>query len=647
MEEPTYRPDIDGLRAIAVVAVIAFHFGVAGFSGGYVGVDVFFVISGFLITQILVRDHQLGRFTIAHFYERRARRIIPALVTVLALTLAIGWVFLTPTEYSNLGKATLSALTFVSNVLFWRGSGYFEAGAMRPILHTWSLAVEEQFYIAYPLVLAVLFKFRRRWITVVILSALLTSFLLSAVGAFLSPSATFFLIPTRAWELMVGAALALGLVPPIRHARVAEVIAISGLFLLCLAVGLYNERTYFPGAAALLPCVGTAMLIHSGRDHRTRPRSLLAWRPIVTVGLMSYSLYLYHFPIHLYAVRAKLDDLSWSETAAAMALTFTLAFLSWRYIESPFRQRGRFNRAQIFVAAVAASIAVAIPAAFVAATGGFPERFTRTEQQMLSASEDFSQQGRKCINMPVEATGLRPACRLGNPTSTSAKPFGDFILVGDSHAAAIAPAVANAAAESGRSGTMIAFNACAPLLGVDAPSLSWSDARKCRGRNSTWVELAKTRGIEMVILTAYWSGHLKDWARDEDDGGRYMAGALDRTLGALAGKRIVILLDVPHGEFPPGLQAVFARRFGRPLQQLHSDSEDPAATIIRTVAAGRAQVIDQSAPFCAHGVCQAFDQSGHPILADNNHVTATAARNRLTSVLKPVFARGARRSAPR
>ncbi|MCL6682704.1 acyltransferase family protein [Sphingomonas alba] len=633
MQQPSYRPDIDGLRAFAVLAVIFYHFGLSGFSGGYVGVDVFFVISGFLITQILVREHELGRYSIVKFYERRVRRIIPALLVLLALTLAAGWIFLAPAEYSDLGKSTLSALGFVSNIKFWRGSGYFDQAAVRPILHTWSLAVEEQFYIFYPLLLALLYRLGKRWIGPVILTGLAVSLLLSAAGVFLSPSATFFLIPTRAWELMVGAVLALGLVPGIARRGAAEILAIVGTIMLAASVLLYDQRTFFPGLAALLPCLGTALLIHSGSGQETRVKALLSWRPIVVVGLMSYSLYLYHFPIHIYAVRLLSRELTPTDAAIGIALTFVLAFLSWRYVERPFRQRDRFTRRQIFAFGALGSLAVAIPAAAVVATTGAIQRFSEADRQMVSAASDFSPDGLSCINMDVRTAMRASQCHVGDGTNAERGTGDDLLVVGDSHAAAILPAARSAAQSLRLSGTILAYNSCAPLLGAAAPALSWKDAKGCADRNREWVRIVQHSNIGTVVLAGYWSSHLQSWDKYEGDGGRHMARALNRTMDALAGKRIVILLDVPHARQPIWIDAIFARRFGRPNQKLISGGDDEAAQIIRRVAAGRAEVIDLSAPFCTAGQCALFDRQGRPILTDSNHVTASVSREVLAPLL--------------
>ncbi len=263
-----YRADIDGLRAVAVIPVVLFHAGARWFSGGYVGVDVFFVISGYLITTILVQDFSAGRYSIARFYERRIRRIFPALFVVVLCSSVVGHLLLLPEDLKAFAKSVVATTLFVSNIVFWGESGYFDGPAeMKPLLHTWSLAVEEQYYIAFPIVLFLLYRFASPRIAswVIALGALL-SFGLSVWGVHNAPVATFYLLPTRAWELLVGSLLAVGLVPLFRSRAVAEIAAAFGIALILFAVFTFDHDTPFPGLNALAPCIGAALLIQSGRN---------------------------------------------------------------------------------------------------------------------------------------------------------------------------------------------------------------------------------------------------------------------------------------------------------------------------------------------------------------------------------------------
>lgn len=262
----TYRADIDGLRAIAVLAVIFFHAGVPGFSGGFVGVDVFFVISGFLITSIIIKEIHAGQFSIARFYERRIRRIFPALFPVIAFTVAISAILFDADTFKGFGKSITATTFFGSNILFWKESGYFDASSItKPMLHTWSLAVEEQFYIFFPILLIAITRFSKSRYFQWLLGIGLVSLITSIYGVYTTHQvASFYLVPTRAWELLCGSILALGVIPQLRSNFHRHLFSIAGLGLIFFSVGRYTEDTLFPGAAALTPVLGASLIIFSG-----------------------------------------------------------------------------------------------------------------------------------------------------------------------------------------------------------------------------------------------------------------------------------------------------------------------------------------------------------------------------------------------
>jgi len=261
-----YRPDIDGLRAIAVLAVLFFHTGVPGFSGGFVGVDIFFVISGFLITSIILKDIKEEQFSIARFYERRIRRIFPALFPVIAFTLAVGAYLFDANAFKDLGQSITATTLFSSNILFWRESGYFAAASFtKPLLHTWSLAVEEQFYIFFPLALVFIHRFLKSRYILWIGIAIILSLGASIWGVYYKPSPTFYLVPTRAWELLAGSVLALGVLPNPSSAWLRNLLSATGLGLIMYSVGFYTEVTLFPGHNAIAPVMGAWLIIYSNR----------------------------------------------------------------------------------------------------------------------------------------------------------------------------------------------------------------------------------------------------------------------------------------------------------------------------------------------------------------------------------------------
>lgn len=333
------RRDIDGLRALAVIPVVLFHFGFSTFNGGFVGVDVFFVISGFLITTILFREISAQRFSFIDFWARRARRIIPALSVVMLVTLALGWLLLTAKDFAELGRTVRYQSLFISNILFMREDGYFQpASDLKPLLHTWSLAVEEQYYIFFPLLLAVLIRYFRHW-RWMLFAVLLVSFGLNIANIEHKPEFTFFSLPTRAWELLCGAMLAV--IPAPKQAVrpwLYQAVGLAGLAAVLVAVFTFDKSTVFPGWAALLPVLGTTALIWSGAQGASLTGRLLSLRPLVWVGLLSYSLYLWHWPVFVYANAISIDGIQPVEAIGWIALALGLAWLSLRYIELPFRE---------------------------------------------------------------------------------------------------------------------------------------------------------------------------------------------------------------------------------------------------------------------------------------------------------------------
>ena len=262
-----YRSDIDGLRALAIIPVVLYHAGIKQFSGGFVGVDVFFVISGYLITLIITEEIKQQRFTITDFYERRIRRIFPALFVVILFCLIAGTLFILPSDFKSFGKSIMATTLFVANIFFWKKTDYFAAAAeTKPLLHTWSLSVEEQFYLIFPIILLFIDRYNQgRWRTFLLTLAAI-SLILSVSGVYYYPSATFYLIPTRAWELLLGSFLALDLFPQIHKQRLKDITSIAGLMLISLAVFQFSDITPFPGGYALIPCFGAALIIYSGKN---------------------------------------------------------------------------------------------------------------------------------------------------------------------------------------------------------------------------------------------------------------------------------------------------------------------------------------------------------------------------------------------
>ena len=390
-----YRQEIDGLRSLAVLPVILFHAGVTFFSGGYVGVDIFFVISGYLITRIILSELQLGQFSIANFYERRARRILPALYLVALTCIPFAWAWMTPAQLSDFFFSLAAVSTFSSNILFWIESGYFApASELMPLLHTWSLAVEEQYYVLFPLLLIVAWRCGRRWLFYLLLVIGSGSLMLSQWGAIHHPSANFYLLPTRLWELLLGSLLAFHSTKPApvpghrgHPSMLNQCLGAFGLGLILYAIFYFDDQTPFPSLYTLVPTLGTALiLLFASGD--TLVGKLLSRKLLVGIGLISYSAYLWHQPLFAFARIRSIEEPGPSLLSLLGLTSLALAFLSWRYVEQPFRDRKKFSRRKLFSIAGIATAAIITTGMLGYQHNGFPERTMATGDTYAKADLD-------------------------------------------------------------------------------------------------------------------------------------------------------------------------------------------------------------------------------------------------------------------
>lgn len=382
-----YRPEIDGLRALAVVPVILFHAGFELFSGGFVGVDIFFVISGYLITTIIITDLNAGRFSIVNFYERRARRILPALFSVVFVCAVVAWFLLNSSDGAKFAKSIIGVITFTSNFIFWLDEGYFEsASELKPLLHTWSLAVEEQYYLFFPLLLIAAFRFARKYVVVLLIAIAMLSFALMEWAVILNAerarvvSAAFFLLPTRGWELLVGSLVAFYL----SQGKAAlplvwrNILSLAGVGMILWATFTFDQHTLFPSHYALLPTLGTALIILYATTH-TLTKELLSNRVLVGIGLLSYSAYLWHQPVFaFYRYHTASSDIGPAAIFVLLALVAALAAFTWKFIEQPFRNKSTFGRRAIFSYSMIASLFAGFLAfTILTATGGLERHLAK------------------------------------------------------------------------------------------------------------------------------------------------------------------------------------------------------------------------------------------------------------------------------
>jgi peptidoglycan/LPS O-acetylase OafA/YrhL len=504
----SHRLDIDGLRGIAVAGVVAYHFGL-GLPGGYGGVDIFFVISGFLIAGIIKSELERGTFSIANFYVRRIRRILPALTVCLIATSIAAALFLFPDDFKSYGQSLKAAALSVSNFHFMHMKGYFDVEAtQKPLLHTWSLGVEEQFYVVFPVMLLLLFKYARTSMLGVLWVVVVASFAYSCFGVATSPDIAFFSTAGRAWELGLGALLAYGAVSaPSTQAR-AQAEAAIGAALIAICFLFYTDRIGFPGLAALPLCLGAALIIHSGAA-TTPVASLLSSRPLVGLGLISYSVYLWHWPLLVFGLYRFPSIFSGGSSHPALWLlglaSVVIGALSWAFIEQPFRRMRNLPRATVFVSG---GLAVAATFAIAGVVLKHPHRLQHWPQSIEAM------QFKKTI--PGNRQGLASA--EGWPARTyvvgSRGVAADTVLWGDSYGEALIPGFISNYKTTGRGAIIAAKPGCPPV--VDVAFRHRRGSSECTHFNSAVFDAILRHNVRRVIFVGFWSAIAKNLVRDSD-----------------------------------------------------------------------------------------------------------------------------------
>ncbi|MFJ2711234.1 acyltransferase family protein [Pseudomonas sp. NPDC087346] len=641
------RRDIDGLRALAVIPVVLFHFGFSTFSGGFVGVDVFFVISGFLITTILFREISAQRFSFLDFWGRRARRILPALSVVVVVTLALGWLLLTPKDLSELGRTVRYQSLFISNILFMRQDGYFEpASELKPLLHTWSLAVEEQYYIFFPLMMVLMVRHIRHW-RWLLFGVLLVSFGLNIIYIERRLEFAFFSLPTRAWELLCGAMLAVMPAPKlVVRTWLRQLVGLAGLAAVLVAVFTFDKSTVFPGWAALLPVLGTTALIWSGAQGSTWAGRLLSLRALVWVGLLSYSLYLWHWPVYVYANAISIDGIQPLEAIGWMALALGLAWLSLRYIELPFREKRVFaSRNSVLIGGLISITALAVTGTAIDRAQGVPQRMTGKALEYAQSREWQAGQV-KCMQVSTDKA-LDKACLLGGEQKLAATKM----FWGDSHTAALLPAIEGSVSQNGPPVWLYSLSACPPII---------EDVlrQQCKDFNKRNMGKVLSLGIKDVVLAANWSLYV--YGREDGDGDRQflldrkdntqqaerrMAAALKAQVAELrdAGVQVWLFKEVPlqHKSFINRLTSLArigrsAEGLGRPLNE-HLARQQFFTDLFNSMSAvdSGVHVLDPTPFMCKDGLC-VIDVDGHSQYKDADHLSDMGSA-RLSPLFAPIL----------
>lgn len=618
-----YRPEIDGLRAVAVLPVILFHAGFSIFSGGFVGVDVFFVISGYLISSLIMGDLEEGRFSILHFYERRARRILPALFTVLAACLPVAWILLPHDEMRNFGAALIAVVTFTANFLFWMQINYFAPQAeLNPLLHTWSLAVEEQYYVIAPLAMALIWRFRRGWMLPAFVVCCVASLAIGQYAAIAYPNTAYYFPVTRFWEIMLGAIAAMLLR---RRSEVPsnDMLALAGLAGIVASVFLYDSDTPFPGLYALLPTVGTCLIIgFSGPG--TIAHRILSQRLVVGLGLISYSAYLWHQPVLAFARHIALDEPSTAARLTLCAATLALAWLSWRFVEAPFRARDRVGRRAIFAGAAAGILAAGLCGAVILTTSLSANRLTRSGLTYGDLTVRLA--GNLGLNPRCDAFTTSPACRHGD------KPIA--AVWGDSYAAHLVQALTSSSTPFPF--VQMTHHECGPFLGLarNTRTLNAAWGKTCILNNDRVFDWLKTQpDVQYVILSSTFLQFEPQTRLTLRDGSVMPAGdglaltAFKDTLTALKaiGKTPVIVTPPPTTGRDSAhcilVQEILGGDWSTCDFALSKNRVAPKADILAQIAQSTGTpLIDLAKFICPEGACASHD-GGTIIYRDAGHLS--------------------------
>lgn len=660
-----YRADVDGLRALAVIPVVLFHAGVSGFAGGFVGVDVFFVISGYLITAILAKEISVDKFSTLRFYERRIRRLFPALIVMLAACWIAGLILMMPQDLRTFGRSMVATGIGSANILFWAEGGYFDTSAeLKPLLHMWSLSVEEQFYLVFPSILLLLMKKVRQW-RLVLTAILGASLLACVIYTPIAPTAAFYLPVFRVWELMLGSfvALSIGLLD-ISDSRLRFTVSTLGLCLVTWTIFTFDQKTSFPGASAIIPCIGAALIIAYSQG--TPVALLLGSSPFVWVGKISYSLYLWHWPIIVFTKYYLMRELFGEEKLFVVGLSLVAAYLSLRYVEHPFRER-RFARttASVFVMGMAPMAVFFTAGLGTYIAEGIPERFPAAVQQLAKGARDFNTLRRDCDRPTIDDVTHGTVCTIGMPEATPS-----FAVLGDSFGDALVPGIAASSELAQRRGLVLTSSGCYPLEGLIDMNKPFDNT--CRRFVSASLKLIRDNpAITDVIIVGRWttaalgtrygSSTETNWFINDkfsqelsySENKRVFERSFHRTIAALGDKRLHIVSNIPEQSInPPRILALCAYLSRNcvtslPLKEYEKRYEFVQSVISKISQNNNIHVIDISSKLCSAAGCS-MTSNGSMLYSDDNHLSRTGAmfvqelflpvfgtRNDRTALVKP------------
>lgn len=687
-----YRPHIDGLRGIAIIAVVLYHAKLLKVTGGYVGVDVFFVISGFLITSIILRELRAGSFSLIEFWEKRVRRIIPALFLVMCTTFLAAYLFLLyPEDYHHFGKAVVAQSLFVSNMFFMQSDNYFDQPThYSPLLHTWTLSVEEQFYIFFPVIIILLLwlikrtrnyfllgetlkslgQDRNRNNEVVLLFAIL---LISAFSFFLNiwlidihpqaqfsnltlqkffPNTTFatagfFLLPPRLWELGLGALIALFAIN-IRSNIRGEILGFIGLFAVFMAIFVFDDRSFFPGMRALLPTLGAAAFIIANENKLRISGRLLSYPQLVWIGLISYSLYLWHWPILVFARVISHTPISTLSMMGLLLMTVVISWISFRYIETPIiRKTWIVTRKNTFILGILALSLMMAGGEFIQrSVSQRTSRIPSAGLKILLTNEEGKSRSGVCFPSVEDKGEYQGLCRIGNNKGTKA----DFILWGDSHADAMVPLFVELGWRYGAQGSVFALADCAPVIGT-----MQKDASSCEAQNKLAMRYIRDHHVMKIFLVARWNHYVMEGANKIPTaflniGGLPSDQPIERaqtfekyfipmvTELAREGREVYIIKQAPEQfTYDPRTEFYRTVRTGE-FQLAGTKVKDDtiygslsSSVIEKLNTKAHVKIIEPASVLCKNGICDLMSE-GNLLYRDENHLSVPGVMK-----LEPLF----------
>ena len=627
-----YRPDIDGLRAIAVISVVIFHAFPNLIPGGFIGVDIFFVISGYLISTIIMGSLEKGSFSLLDFYDRRIRRIFPALIVVMISSLAFGYWILIATEYSQLSKHVAGGGTYIANFIFWRESGYFDSsGETKPMLHLWSLAIEEQFYIFWPLLLALVWKRKWSFLKITLLIATI-SFAANIALASIRPTAAFFLPPSRFWELMVGGTLAYILLHrPNLVVKQKNLQSLLGLSFIVVGLTFITSKSLFPGWWALLPTIGAFLIISAGKDAWFN-KHILSSKAAVGVGLISYPLYLWHWPLFSFLRISTEANPGVLLLVAAIAASIIMACLTYYFIEKRIRFANNRYTSPVLLLLMVTTISYAV---FVMRQEGLPERKAAIKLDYLTGTDIF-EASRNNNSSCKDLLGINP---LPEEVCLASSNIPQILIMGDSHAMALHSSIYSK--DFSYNAVMVAAHSCPLYPNIEiTQNVKKSWGHYCSKIAKEALKVAEeTKSITTVLISNNYAGAESDVGFDFHSNGKAISPeeafikGNDYVIKRLmaSGKKVVFVIDVPRLKLAP---TECLQRFSgikpnecRYTENEHMKLREHYLSLVAKIKVDNPDLItyDPTNLFCHDGFCH-IKVGENYLYNDVNHLSVTGSK---------------------